>query len=114
MTYGTSASVSVASSLWGEADDSTLATSTVETVNLTGLTNDVTYNVGVVAVNAKGSSQLSKVIAVKPYNINMRAVVEGFSNPNANASNSDSENDKKDDGCNLFNSLRGKQINISF
>ena len=84
--------------------------------NITGLINDVTYNVGVVAVNAKGSSQLSKVIAVKPYNTNMSVVTEGFRNPNrrSNASNSDSENDKKDEGCNLFNSLRGKQINISF
>ena len=68
---------------------------------------------GVVAVNAKGSSQLSKVIAVKPYNTNMSAVVEGFQNPNSNA-NAETTNNKKDDGCNLFNSLRGKQINISF
>lgn len=74
--------------------------------NLTGLTNDVTYNVGVVAINAKGASQLSNVIAVKPYNTSMSAVVEGFQNPN--------ENENEDQGCNLFNSLRGKQINISF
>ena len=78
--------------------------------NITGLTNDVTYNVGVVAVNAKGASRLSNVIAVKPYNTNMSAVTEGFQNPTT----SESPNEQKADGCNLFNSLRGKQINISF
>lgn len=75
--------------------------------NITGLDNNVTYNVGVVAINAKGSSQLSNVISVKPYNTNMNAVVEGFQNPTPSGKT-------KDEGCNLFNSLRGKQINISF
>ncbi len=56
VTYGTSASVSVASSLWGEADDSTLATSTVETVNLTGLTNGTLYYANMVAVDTKGNA----------------------------------------------------------
>ena len=78
--------------------------------NITGLTNDITYNVGIVAINAKGASRLSNVIAVKPYNTNMSAVTEGFKNPTT----SESPNEQKADGCNLFNSLRGKQINISF
>ena len=72
--------------------------------NLRGLDNGVQYIIGVVAINSVGSSKISKLISVTPGNSRM----EGFQN----YENQDTENDDLQ-GCNLFNSLMGKEINIS-
>ncbi|MBI2634403.1 S-layer homology domain-containing protein [Candidatus Peregrinibacteria bacterium] len=54
VTYGTSASVSVASSLWDDSNDAALATATTATTTVTGLTNGTTYYFNIAAVDIKG------------------------------------------------------------
>jgi hypothetical protein len=71
--------------------------------SLTGLDNGVVYNIGVVAINARGASQLSNVISVKPAG----TIQEGFQNP-------EPISQEKECNCDLFNQLRGKKIEISF
>ena len=76
---------------------------------IVGLQNDVTYNVGIVAINAVGASKLSRVISLKPRE--SLDSVEGFQNystPTETPLNNNENND-----CSLFNTLRGKTVEIS-
>lgn len=81
--------------------------------NLMGLDNGVTYNIGVVAVNAKGASKLSNLVTVKPQ------IIEGFTSSNEEeffkipVTENFHPHEEEENKCNLFNQLRGKQINIS-
>jgi len=75
---------------------------------IVGLKNDVTYNVGIVAINAIGASKISRVISLKPRGT--LESVEGFQNYTPTES---PENNVVENECSLFNNLRGKTVEIS-
>lgn len=54
LLYGTSAGVTVASTLWDESNDAALSTAATNTTTVTGLTNGTTYYANLIGVDSKG------------------------------------------------------------
>ena len=78
---------------------------------ITGLKNDITYNVGIVAINSIGASKISRVISLKPRGTLEN--IEGFQNFNSSNTEKTPEKKQEENECSLFNSLRGKTLEIS-
>ncbi len=65
--YGTSASISVASTLWDDTDDADLSTSTTSASTITGLINGTAYYASLVGVDTKGNATaLATEISASP------------------------------------------------
>ena len=101
--------------------------------------DNITYNFTVIAINANGASKIAKIISIKPNTVEgfqtntvegfqtntvegfQTNTVEGFQTNNPRNfinsiinTNNELLEKEENEGCNLFNSLRGKQIEISF